>query len=103
MNDPNPLYAGPQAIVPPPLLGGVVSCLLGVELPGPGTNWLKQEYRFPGAVAVGEEVRTSVEIVRLRPDKALVNLVDVATTARGIVMEGDTLVLAADVAPRHEA
>lgn len=97
INDPNPLYRGSGAVVPPPLLGGLISCLLGVELPGPGTNWLKQRYAFRHPVAPGEPVTGRVEIVRLRPDKALVNLRTECATPRGLALTGEALVLVADM------
>jgi len=100
VDDPNPLYVGRGATVPTALVGGVVSCLLGVELPGPGANWLKQHYRFLHPVSVGQELLTAVEVSRLRPDKALVDLHNAASVDGAPVMTGETLVLAADVADR---
>ena len=97
INDPNPLYRGSDAVVPPPLLGGMISCLLGVELPGPGTNWLKQRYLFHHPVARGEPVKGRVEVVRLRPEKALVNLRTECATPRGLAVTGEALVLVADM------
>jgi acyl dehydratase len=97
IDDPNPRYGGTAAVVPPPLLGGLISCLLGVELPGAGTNWLKQRYRFHRAVASGELVTARVEISRLRPDKALVNLCTRCITPHGVAVTGEALVLVADL------
>jgi 3-hydroxybutyryl-CoA dehydratase len=65
--------------VPEPLIGALFSYLLGVKLPGLGTNYLKQETRFQPGAEVGEALRARVEITRLRPDK---QLVDLATTCR---------------------
>jgi 3-hydroxybutyryl-CoA dehydratase len=84
--------------VPEPLVGALFSYLLGVKLPGFGTNYLKQELQFEQPVPVGVLLIARVEITRLRPDK---NLVDLATTCRdesGIVYcRGRALVLAKDV------
>lgn len=68
--------------VPEPLIGALFSYLLGVKLPGLGTNYLKQETRFEPGAKVGEALRARVEITRLRPDK---QLVDLATTCRNTV------------------
>ena len=73
-DDPHPAYADSPPIVPPALLGGAISDLLGVSLPGPGSNWLKQTYRFQRQVRAGDEIRSSVDDLRLRPAKHLVNL-----------------------------
>ena len=67
--------AGEQ--IPEPLIGALFSYLLGVKLPGPGSNYLKQETRFEAEAKVGEALLAQVEITRLRPDK---HLVDLATT-----------------------
>lgn len=81
-------------IVPAPLLGGMFSYLLGTQLPGRGTNYLKQHLEFPQSAFVGDELTATVEIVRLRHDKALVNLRTVCANARGeIVCQGEALVL----------
>jgi 3-hydroxybutyryl-CoA dehydratase len=63
--------------VPEPLIGALFSYLLGVKLPGLGTNYLKQETRFEAETKVGEALLAQVEITRLRPDK---HIVDLATT-----------------------
>lgn len=87
-----------QRIVPNPLLGGMFSYLLGTKLPGRGTNYLKQHLEFPNPAFVGDELTATVEIVRLRPDKDLVNLRTMCTNARGeIVCQGEALVLVKDV------
>ena len=84
--------------VPGPLLGGMFSCLLGTQLPGRGTNWLKQKLAFPASAYVVQEITATVEIIRLRPDKHLVNLRTTCTDPAGIVVcEGEALVYVQDV------
>jgi acyl dehydratase len=84
--------------IPGSLLGGMFSFLLGTELPGRGTNYLKQKLAFPAPARVGEEITATVEIARLRPDKDLVNLRTTCVNARGeIVCKGEALVLVKDV------
>jgi 3-hydroxybutyryl-CoA dehydratase len=84
--------------VPEPLIGALFSYLLGVELPGFGTNYLKQEMQFEQPTPVGIPLIARVEITRLRPDK---HLVDLATTCRDeagtVYCRGRALVLAKDV------
>ena len=85
-------------IVPGPLLGAMFSCLLGTRLPGRGTNWLKQRFAFPAPAHVGEEIRAIVEIIRLRPEKDLVNLRTVCANPAGVIVcEGEALVLVKDL------
>jgi 3-hydroxybutyryl-CoA dehydratase len=61
--------AVPQSI-PEPLIAALFSYLLGVELPGPGTNYLKQELRFLAPASSDTELTAKVEITRLRPRQA---------------------------------
>ncbi len=85
-------------IVPGPLIGGMFSYLLGTNLPGRGTNWLKQRLNFIKAAYIGEKLDASVKIVRLRPEKKLVNLRTVCTNAEGkVICEGEALVMVTDV------
>jgi len=94
VEDPNE-YGGE---VPGPLLGGFVSALLGVDLPGPGSNWLKQRYTFLRPVGVDTPIRATVTIVRLRPEKELVNLSTDVSVEGGAAVRGESLVLVRDVA-----
>ncbi len=84
----------PEGRVPEPLIAALFSYLLGEELPGHGTNYLKQEMRFTDHGRVDEELTATVTITRLRPDKALVNLVSRCTGEDGrIICDGESLVL----------
>lgn len=95
--DPNPLYAERRE-VPPGLLAGLTSWVLGVDLPGRGTNWLKQRYTYHRPVPVAAEVTAAVTITRIRPEKGLINLATRTSTADGLAVSGEALVLAVDVA-----
>jgi 3-hydroxybutyryl-CoA dehydratase len=84
--------------VPEPLIAGMISYLLGVRLPGPGTNYLKQELQFMAHAPLNEPLTASVEITRLRPEKFLVDLKALCVRENGeIVCQGRSLVLARDV------
>jgi len=85
--------------VPEPLIGALFSFLLGVHLPGPGANYLKQETRFIAPVALATELTASVEIIRLRPDKRLVDLATRCTDTSGrLLAEGRALIRVPDPA-----
>ena len=72
--------SAPPGLVPEPLVGALFSYLLGVHLPGPGANYLKQDSTYLRAPRLDEVVTARVEIVRIRPDK---QLVDLSTVCRG--------------------
>ena len=93
---------GGQAVtdgsIPEPLLAGLFSYLLGMKLPGLGTNYLKQETDYCGTAHVGDRVTASVEVTRLRPEKHLVDLKTVCTTEDGeVICTGRALVYVKDV------
>jgi 3-hydroxybutyryl-CoA dehydratase len=91
-------HGGPTKTVPEPLIGGLFSYLLGRELPGFGTNYLKQQMRFLRPARLGEPITATVEITRIRPDKHLVDLATTCTAADGTVLcDGRALVLVEDV------
>jgi acyl dehydratase len=105
--DTNPLFSdGDYArqagfrdrIIPGPLLSGMFSGLLGTRLPGRGTNWLKQKLHFPAPAYVGDEISATVEIIRLRPEKDLVNLRGTCINSNGeLVCQAQSLVLVKDI------
>ena len=81
--------------VPEPLIGALISCLLGTRLPGHGTNWLKQDLQFLEPVPIGTPVIARVEVTRVRPEKSLIDLwASVRLTDGTLVCEGRSLVLA---------
>jgi hypothetical protein len=84
--------------IPEPLVSALFSFLLGVKLPGKGTNYLKQESDFFEAANVDDVLCARVEITRLRPEKHLVDLKTSCVTEDGKrICEGRALVYVADV------
>jgi acyl dehydratase len=85
-------------MIPGSLLGGLFSTLLGTQLPGQGTNYLKQRLEFPAPAYSGQELTAAVKIMRIRPEKQLVNLSTLCTKPTGeVVCRGEALVLVSDV------
>lgn len=109
LRETNPLYSDAafgrslglrDAPLPGPLLGAMFSCLLGTELPGRGTNWLKQRFLFLRAAYPGDELVARVRVARMRPEKELVNLRTWITGPDGgLICDGEALVWVSDVAP----
>lgn len=91
-------------IVPWPLLAGMFSDLLGTQLPGRGTGWMKQQLRYPAAAYPGEALTATVAITRLRAEKELVNLATRVATADGrVVCDGEALVLVRNLENKLES
>lgn len=90
--------AGPVAHVPEPLIGAMFSYLLGVRLPGPGTNYLKQDMQFNTPAPLDVPLTARVTLTHLRPDRALADLDTLCTTPDGrVICQGRALVLVRDV------
>ena len=63
-----------QRIVHGMLTASLISAVLGIQLPGPGTVYLGQELRFVAPVFLGDDITAEVEIIELREDKKIVKL-----------------------------
>lgn len=91
-------HAGRAETVPEPLINALFSYLLGVKLPGLGTNYLKQQSRFMAPAALGDTLTARVEITRHRPEKFLVDLRTTCHASDGtLVCDGRALVYVQDV------
>jgi acyl dehydratase len=85
--------------VPVPLIGALFSYILGTQLPGRGTNYLKQQTRYLAPAPIGEPLTARVAVVRKRPEKQLIDLSTTCRSASGsTICEGRALVQAGDVA-----
>lgn len=87
-----------DAEVPEPLIAGLFSKILGVDLPGPGTNYLKQRLTVQVPARVDELLTATVVIDRVVPDKRLVYLTTTCTGEDGrVIANGSALVLGGGV------
>lgn len=68
------------------LTSGLISAVLGNQLPGPGTVYLGQELRFRAPVYLGDDITAEVEILELREDKKIVKLNTTCTNQDGLVV-----------------
>jgi 3-hydroxybutyryl-CoA dehydratase len=59
---------------PPMLAGGLVSSVLGNQLPGPEFVFLRQQYEFLSPIFIGDTVTVSVEVVSVELEKRIVRL-----------------------------
>lgn len=76
------------------LSGGMISTVLGMYLPGPGTIYLSQELRFLAPVRIGDTITARVEVQELIQDKNRVRLRTTCQNQGGtIVVDGTAIVL----------
>ena len=75
------------------LTGSMISAVIGMELPGPGSIYLGQTMKFLAPVHIGDTVTVSVEVIKLREDKRLVTLRTDCTNQDGtLVLTGEATV-----------
>jgi len=76
------------------LVAGMFSSILGTELPGAGTIYLKQELNFRAPVRVGDTVRAEVRVIEKRDDKRLLKLETKAfNQSEELLVDGSALVM----------
>jgi 3-hydroxybutyryl-CoA dehydratase len=74
------------------LLGAFISALIGMRLPGLGTIYLSQNFKFLKPVYIDDVVTTSVTIAALFPEKNRVTIACVCIVNGEKVLEGEALV-----------
>ncbi len=77
------------------LTGSIISAILGSDLPGPGTVYLGQEFKFKAPVFIGDTVTARVEVVKYREDKRITTFRTTCTNQDGVlILEGEAVVIA---------
>lgn len=80
------------------LTAGLVSRVLGMELPGTGSVYLGQTYRFTAPVRPGDTVHARAEVIALDPARRRVRLKTTCHNQRGEqVLEGEALMMVDEV------
>jgi acyl dehydratase len=75
------------------LTTGLFNALVAMELPGPGSVFLHQEWDYPAAVHIGDTVTAEAEVLEARADKPITRLRCVARLSDGTeVLRGECLV-----------
>jgi 3-hydroxybutyryl-CoA dehydratase len=74
------------------LAAGLITKVMGTQLPGPGTIYLSQSLRFRRPVKIGDTVTATVEITAVNADKHRVSLSTVCKVKGEPVLEGEALV-----------
>jgi acyl dehydratase len=101
--DDNPIHSDPafaagtrfgRVIAPGMLTGSFVSSVIGTRLPGPGTIYLSQDFRFLRPVYVGDRVTARVEVADRLPERKRLRLRTTCHNQDGdLLLEGDAWVL----------
>jgi acyl dehydratase len=83
-----------RVIAPGMLTGSFVSSVIGTRLPGPGTIYLSQSFRFLHPVYVGDRVTARVEVMERVADRNRLRLRTTCVNQAGeLLLEGEAWVL----------
>lgn len=75
------------------LVGSFISTVIGMKLPGPGTIYLEQQYKFLAPVRIGDTITARVEVVEIKIEKNKVSLQTRCFNQNGVmVIDGTALV-----------
>jgi acyl dehydratase len=75
------------------LTTGLFNALVAMDLPGPGSVFLHQEWDYPAAVHIGDDVTAEAVVIEARADKPITRLRCVARRQDGVeVLRGECLV-----------
>lgn len=76
------------------LTAGLVSAVLGMKLPGPGTIYLKQELKFTAPVRIGDTIKAEAEVTEINTEKNRIQLRTICTNQNGdVVLDGMATVM----------
>jgi 3-hydroxybutyryl-CoA dehydratase len=76
------------------LTAGLVSAVLGVQLPGPGTIYLGQELKFTAPVRFNDTIEARVEVIEMNVEKNRIKLETICTNQnKEIVLKGVATVM----------
>lgn len=80
------------------LSGSLIATVIGTRLPGEGSIYLSQSFKFVAPVFPGDTVTAKATVKAVRDDKPIVTLETVCTNQRGeTVVTGEAVVLVENV------
>jgi len=77
------------------LTAGLISAVLGTELPGPGSIYISQSINFRAQVFIGDTITATVTVTKLREGKPIATLETVCKNQDDVVvLKGEAVLLA---------
>ncbi|MBC8334186.1 MAG: MaoC family dehydratase [Anaerolineales bacterium] len=77
------------------LTAGLISAVLGTELPGPGSIYISQSINFRAPVFIGDTITATATVVKMREGKPIVTLETVCKNQdEVVVLKGEAVLLA---------
>lgn len=75
------------------LVGSFISTVIGMKIPGPGTIYLEQHYKFLAPVRIGDTITAKVEVVEIKSEKNKVTLQTRCFNQNGVMVIDGTAVV----------
>lgn len=76
------------------LTAGLVSAVLGMQLPGPGSIYLSQELKFTAPVRFGDTIKATAKVVEIIEEKNRVKLETICMNQnQEVVLKGYALIM----------
>lgn len=74
------------------LMAGLISAVLGMQLPGPNAIYLGQDLKFTAPVKIGDTVTVTVTVTEKRDDKRIIKLRTAVSNQKGeLVVDGNAV------------
>ncbi len=74
-------------------LAGLISCVVGTRLPGPGAIYMGQTLKFRSPVRIGETVRVLATVIDVNREKRRVKLETRCMVGERLVADGEGMLL----------
>lgn len=79
-----------ELVVQGGLTTGLLNALVAMDMPGPGTVFMSQDYKYPAPVFIGDTITAEAEVLKIHRSKPIVQLKVVITRQTGEkVLEGE--------------
>ena len=76
------------------LTAGMISAVLGMQLPGPGSIYMKQELNFRAPVYLEDTITATATVTKIREDKPIITLETICTNQDGVkVINGKAILM----------
>jgi 3-hydroxybutyryl-CoA dehydratase len=75
------------------LAAGLISAVMGMRLPGPGTVYVRQELNFLAPIRIGDTVTARVEVIEIMTEQKQLRLRTTCSKQDGtVVVDGEAIV-----------
>ena len=75
------------------LTAGFISAVIGNQLPGPGSIYIKQELNFLAPVRIGDTITARVEIIEIIAEKIRIRLKTTCNNQNGVlILTGEAVI-----------